>query len=219
MSNDRDYLKTKNGYDLMECRSALQKMIRRGQLEESLYWAVELYESGFESYLLYSLSTVVSEDIGHFNPATYAAINSSLSLWHSLLTERKKKKQRTELRPALGSIIVMMVTSKKTRISDDAWMWVEIQRRNGLWLDLPSVCFDEHTKKGKEMGRSYRYWVRQSSKIYPKASAEELGVPTDYSSEVNNYYLNNSPLENESDYSEWNPDDPDAEVEEFPYEK
>lgn len=215
----KDYLRTKNGYDLMEVRSALQKMIRRGKLEESLYWSIELYESGFESYLIYTLSVCVAEDVGHYNPATYAAINSSLILWNSLLTERKKKKQRTELRPALGSIVVMLTTSRKTRMADDAYMWMEIQRKNGLWLDIPDVSADEHTKKGREFGRSYRYWVRQSSKIYPKASAEDLGVSTDYSSEVNGYYLKNSPIENESDYSEWNPDDPDAEVLEFPYEK
>ena len=215
----KEYLRTKNNYDLMEVRSGLQKTIRRGQLEESLYWAIELYESNFEAYLIYTLAVISSEDIGHYNPATYAAINSALTLWHSLLTERKKKKQRTELRPALGSIIVMMVTSKKTRISDDSWMWMEIQRKNGLWLDIPDVAFDEHTKKGKELGRSFRYWVKQSSKIYPKATAEDLGLQTDYSTEVNNYYMKNSPIENESDYSEWNPDDPDAEVLEFPYEK
>lgn len=215
----KEYLRTKNNYDLMEVRSGLQKTIRRGNLEDSLYWAIELYESGFEAYLLYTLAVIAAEDIGHFNSATYAAINSSLGLWNALLTERKKKKQRTEMRPAFSSIIVMMVTSKKTRISDDAWMWMEIQRKNGLWLDLPDVCFDEHTKKGKEMGRSYRFWVRQSSKIHPKASAEELGVITDYSFEVNNFYMNNSPVENESDWSEWDANNPDAEIEEFPYEK
>lgn len=218
MSNDYQ-LKTKNGYDLMEVRSALQKMIRRGKLEESLYWAVELYESSFEAYLIYTLSVISAEDVAHYNPATYAAINSSLNLWHSLLTERKKKKQRTELRPALGTIIVMLVSSRKTRIGDDSWQWVEIQRRNGLWLDLPDVCFDEHTKKGKEMKRSFIFWVRQSSKVHPKATASELGLQTDFSEEVNAYYLKNSPIPDESEWSEWNPNDPDAEIQEYKYDK
>lgn len=215
----KDYLRTKNNYDLMEVRSSLQKTIRRGNLEDSLYWAIELYESNFEAYLIYSLSVIAAEDIGHFNPSTYAAINSCLGLWHSLLTERKKKKQRTELRPALGSIIIMMVTSKKTRMADDVWMWGELQRKNGLWLDIPDVALDEHCRRGKDLGRSSRFWIKQASKIYPKVSPAELGVETDFSFEVNNFYMKNSQLENESDFSEWNHDDPDAEIMEYPYEE
>jgi len=38
---------TKHGFNLDEVVSVLQKSIRRGMEEESLFWAVELAESGY----------------------------------------------------------------------------------------------------------------------------------------------------------------------------
>jgi replication-associated recombination protein RarA len=217
MSKQNYQLKTERNYLLSEVRSALQKAIRRGELENSMYWACELHDSGFEKYLLYSLSTIAAEDIGHYNPALYSAINSTLNLWYSIFLDRKKAKQRTEIRPAIGSIVVMMVTSKKTRIADDAYMSVAIAREQGVFLDIPDSAVDEHTARGKDLQRSSRFWVRQASKIHPRASSKELGVKTDYSSELDAYYLENSEIEDECDYSEWNPNFPNESIYKFPY--
>jgi len=216
VSNKPFKLKTVRNYELMEVRSALQKCLRRGQIEESLYWACELYESNYEKYLFYTLATIVAEDIGHFDSANYSAMNSALNLWYTIFIDRKKAKQRTEIRPALGSIIILMASAKKTRVGDDAWMFMELSRKQGLHLDIPDVAIDEHCRKGRELKRSFRFWVRQASKIHPKVRAEELGLKTDYSSELNRWYMKNSPVHDEPDYNEWThlqPDDPIVEVE------
>lgn len=209
-----DYqLKTRNGYDLMEVRSALQKAIRRSQLERALYWAHEL-EPQYPAYLIYTLATVAAEDVGHYDTSLYAAINSTLCLWNTIFTERNKKKSRTEIRPALGSVIVMMCTArKKTRMADDAWMLVDIKKRQGWRIDIPEEALDEHVERGRSLKRGYKFWVRQSSQVHPRATSEELGVNTDFRAEVNTWYFNNSPIKNESDYNEWNPEDPDAPIE------
>ena len=41
---------TKKGYDFYEVASAFQKSIRRGLLEDAMYWGIELYESSYEEY-------------------------------------------------------------------------------------------------------------------------------------------------------------------------
>lgn len=217
MTKQNYQLKTKRNYLLSEVRSALQKTIRRGEIENSMYWACELYDSGFEKYLLYTLATISAEDIGHYSPALYSAINSTISLWYSIFLDRKKAKQRTEIRPAIGSIIVMMTTAKKTRIADDAYMYVAIAREQGMFLDIPDVAVDEHTARGKNLQRSSRFWVRQASKIYPRVTSKELGLKTDYSSELDSYYLENSEIEGECDYSEWKPNFSSEPICKFPY--
>ena len=55
--------KTKNGYDYYEIISAFQKDIRRGKEEESLFWALELVESGFINHLLNRIIVIVNEAI------------------------------------------------------------------------------------------------------------------------------------------------------------
>ena len=67
---------TKNGYNLDEVVSALQKSIRRGMEEESLYWANELAVSGYGQYLWRRLGVTVSEDIGLAEPMAPVIISS-----------------------------------------------------------------------------------------------------------------------------------------------
>ena len=70
------WLLTKNEYELDEVVSVLQKSIRRGLEEESLYWALELSESGYGQYLWRRLCVIASEDIGLVEPVVSVIINS-----------------------------------------------------------------------------------------------------------------------------------------------
>ena len=44
--------------------SAVQKCIRRGNEMEAMYWAVEMFESGFDEWLWKRLRIIASEDVG-----------------------------------------------------------------------------------------------------------------------------------------------------------
>jgi replication-associated recombination protein RarA len=41
---------TVNGHPLPEVVPALQKCIRRGQVDDAIYWAVDMYLAGYDEY-------------------------------------------------------------------------------------------------------------------------------------------------------------------------
>ena len=55
-------IRTVRGYLLLEVSSALQKSIRRADAASAGYWAIELFESGFQQYLWRRLLTISAED-------------------------------------------------------------------------------------------------------------------------------------------------------------
>lgn len=74
--NSRFKMKTKNGYNLDEVVSALQKSIRRGLEEDAMYWALEMVDSGYIRYMWRRLLVIASEDIGPADPQTVILISS-----------------------------------------------------------------------------------------------------------------------------------------------
>jgi len=70
---------TNGGYKLDEVVSALQKEIRRGNEEQSLYWALELAESGYLKLLMTRLQVIASEDIGLADSNAAILINSMIA--------------------------------------------------------------------------------------------------------------------------------------------
>jgi replication-associated recombination protein RarA len=178
-------LKTKSGHDLKLARSALNKEIRRGREMQAVYWATEIHEAGFTNYLIYSLAVIASEDIGWQSPEMSAAIDAKLALWKLIYNEKKAKAEYT---PTLGAVILMMCRSVKTRSGDNFWQLCKERRKQGWRLEIPAYAFDEHVELGRNMGRFYRFWVAQASKIFPRAKPEEIGGP-DYQREIEDIWL------------------------------
>lgn len=205
-------LKTSSGHDLREARSALQKSIRRGQELNALYWAHELLAAGYIPYLLTTLGLIASEDIGIADPAKLAAINASLSLW---LTIHKERKQKADYRQAVGAVILLMCRARKSRVADDAINLVIERKKRGWRLEIPDVALDSHCERGRALTRGNLFWVRQGSKVHPRATEAEIGG-TDYRSEAEDLWLEN--IIDPTDYSEWRPDDPNAAILPIPFE-
>ena len=59
---------TVNGHLLAEVVSALQKAIRRCQVDDALYWAVDMYLTGYDEYCRKRLRIMASEDVGPAEP-------------------------------------------------------------------------------------------------------------------------------------------------------
>ena len=68
--------KTRKGYDFFEVISALQKAIRRCEEENAVYWALELYKSGFSKALWSRLLVITSEDVGLAEHGIEQSINA-----------------------------------------------------------------------------------------------------------------------------------------------
>jgi len=157
--------KTINGYEPFEVVSALQKMIRRGKEFEAVYWAMELEASGNWSWLWKRLMIIAVEDIGLADPQTVILVKN---LWDTYVKIREMGKGR----PPEGNILVMAVLAlckaKKNREADDLAFVMGQLRKEGLRLPMPDVAIDEHTRRGKAMGRDDNFWFQEASRLKGK---------------------------------------------------
>lgn len=152
---------TKNGYKLDEVVSALQKSIRRGQEQRAVYWAYEMFESGYIKYLWRRLSVIALEDCGIADPFAVILVNSLAQS-----SERINQKDKIEvLHP--GMAVIYLCRAKKSREVDYCLEIVEHQRKSGIILEVENHELDSHTDEGrrrlrkqaKEQGVSYERLV------------------------------------------------------------
>lgn len=135
-----------DSYNLDEVVSALQKSIRRGMEEESLYWALELAKSGYGQYLWRRLSVIVAEDIGLANPMAIVVINS--------LAEANKRCTKSWKDPELeqiGEAVLYLCRQEKNREVDDYIEYVKFKIRDGYKLEVPDWAKDVHTEAGRKI--------------------------------------------------------------------
>ena len=139
------WMLTKQGYSLDEVVSALQKSIRRGLEEESLYWAIEMAISGYGQYLWRRLCIIVSEDIGLANLQAPVVINS--------LAENCKRCTKSWKDPQMLPIahaVLYLCRSNKNREVDDYLEYLKLKIKKGFRLEVPSWAIDIHTKSGRK---------------------------------------------------------------------
>src|SRR5437764_5397212 len=79
---------TVNGHLLPEVVSALQKCIRRGRVDDALYWATDMYLTGYDEYCWKRLRIMASEDVGPAEPRLPATI-AALYATHADLKKKK----------------------------------------------------------------------------------------------------------------------------------
>jgi len=100
---------TKHLYLFDEVVSSLQKSIRRGLLDQSLFWAGELYNSNNEFFLFKKLFTIATEDIGLAEP------NLILYAWN-IYKKWTDSADRLEADILCIKLIKILVGSKKNRM-------------------------------------------------------------------------------------------------------
>ncbi|TDB66813.1 AAA family ATPase [Arundinibacter roseus] len=153
---------TVNGYDFFEISSAMQKCIRRGLEEEALYWAVELYNSGYSEYVWKRLRIMSSEDVGLANPS----ISSEIWALYSMFKEQAKKKEdkNEPQRLFMTHAIFILCRSRKSRLIDWAliWAWMSHKIRR---LDVPDFAYDKHNERGRMLKRGWGHFFREGAKL------------------------------------------------------
>jgi replication-associated recombination protein RarA len=170
MVADKYQLRTAKGYDLMEVASAVQKSIRRGEEDTALYFAVELFESGFDEYLWKRMKIITSEDVGLAEPLMPATIHA---LYQSYQEQKKKKdeKHRPE-RLFLIHAVLLLCRAKKSRLVD----WTLIHYWNAHPVedrDIPDYAYDKHTSKGRSLGRGNAHFFTEGSALSNHAEQPE----------------------------------------------
>jgi replication-associated recombination protein RarA len=161
---------TAHGFAADEVISALQKSIRRGLIDNALLLGWEMYATSPElEDMLWSRLCVISvEDVGLGNPSA-PVLAESLFRMHG----RYPRPQHDRFLFA-AHLIRVLATSTKDRTSDDMANLAKHSVLLGERLpDVPDFALDMHTRRGQEMGRDYRYFVEEASKVMPEVEGRE----------------------------------------------
>ena len=162
----RYQLQTENGYSFSEVASALQKTIRRGLEEDAMFWAAEM-ETRFHDYLWKRLQVISIEDIGIADIQIVLYVAEMRTLYQELKKEYDKapdKKSRS-FRMVLANAVLAMCRAKKTRIGDEFNIVIYGRRENGWKLEIPDFAYDQHTSKGRRMGRGAEHFWTEGVKL------------------------------------------------------
>ena len=154
-------IRTKRGYDLSEVASALQKAIRRGDARLAGYWTLEMWHSGFGSYVWRRLLTVSAEDC-------WGILTQEIKALHDAYEFVNAGKQVREHRGRIfiSKAVILMAAAKKNRDADhlqnfvyDQLAGVDAQQLADDLLaagheEIPAYAFDCRTAKGRKKGKT-----------------------------------------------------------------
>lgn len=170
-------MKTRKDYDFFECSSAFQKSIRRGEERNALFFAHELYCSGYSQYVWKRILVMTCEDIGLANPNLPQTINSLYQMWQELA----KKDIEEASMPCIQAIITLC-RSQKSRMIDEYKIWLF---KTDYAPDIPDYALDVHTKRGKILGRTHEEFLKTGQTVI---NEKETGTPKDIKEFYNVYF-------------------------------
>ena len=156
---------TEHGFAADEVISALQKSIRRGLVDNALLLGWEMYvtSSEMEAMLWSRLCVISVEDVGAGNLNAPVLVETLFQMH-----QRYPRPQHDRFLFAAHAIRVM-ASGQKDRTTDDMVNWA----KNSISLgerrpEIPDFALDMHTRRGAEMGRDYRWFVEEASKVMPE---------------------------------------------------
>jgi len=161
---------TENGFPADEVISALQKSIRRGLTENAvlLGWEMFITSPELEAKMWSRLQVISVEDIGFGNPQAPILIDTLFRMH-----ERIERPQHDRFLFAAHAIRALAM-SEKDRTTDDMVNWAKHSVAFGERLpEIPDFAIDMHTGRGEAMGRDYRYFMEEASKVVPESATRE----------------------------------------------
>ena len=160
---------TRNGLDGDLVISALQKSIRRGLAEEAVTFAYEMYITSpqFEEKLWRRLQAISVEDIG------FGDLSAPV-LVHTLNQMRQNFPYSDGDRPIFFvHAIRYLAAAKKDRASDNLKNIVKIEFEYGRKPVIPDFALDMHTAKGQSMGRDFKHFLAEGSKVENELTVDD----------------------------------------------
>ena len=150
-------VKTQNGYVADEVISALQKEIRRGNVEDAAYWAYEMIVSDLETKLWSRLATIAAEDVGLADPQAVVVVATMREAYFGFPAGRTER----FLYGLMGA--AYLAAAPKDRMVDELYHCLQ----KGLLgkKEIPDYALDKHTARGRAMGRGEEFFWRESSAL------------------------------------------------------
>lgn len=164
MAKQSYQLKTRRGYDFFECSSTFQKAVRRGDEKVALFFAVELYLSGYDAYLWKRMRVIVSEDVGLAYPMTPAIIESLYRTYMDLKPKKADSKKHPE-KLMLIHAVLFLCRVKKSRLVD--WTVIaEFSSHEEERMAIPDYAYDMHNITGRKMGRGLDHFFGEGTSLF-----------------------------------------------------
>lgn len=169
-------LKTRNGYNMYEMSSMVQKAIRRADIPHACYAVNELSEN-FREYLWRRLLTVSAEDCFGIMTKEIVALKKA----DEITNTGRKKGEWTDI--FLAKAVVLLCMARKNRDADYValnFMWgdrlltdeefdefvdygIVEKLKTTTSFDIPEYVFDKHTRRGKAMGKNTLDFFREEN--------------------------------------------------------
>lgn len=162
-------LHTTNGHQVGEVASAFQKSIRRGLVDDALYWGVDLYLTGYAEYAWKRMKIMTSEDVGIADRNLPAAIQA---LYQSFLEQKKKKDvKNAPERLFFVHAIILLATAPKNRTVDHALIY-HFDRHAEAKREIPDYALDKHTFRGRKMNRGFDHFFDEGIRLENEVGAD-----------------------------------------------
>src|SRR3954452_23974548 len=145
---------TPRGHDAYEAVSALQKAIRRSDPEAAAYWALEL--SGRHGHWLWKrLKTIAIEDC---SPEATGLVGDVRALHEQWAASRGGDVL------AVVRAAVALAIAPKSRVCNSLLL---VLSEADYRREVPDEALDQHTLRGKRMGRGREHFAQEASRLVP----------------------------------------------------
>jgi replication-associated recombination protein RarA len=158
-------VRTRNDLPADEVISALQKEIRRGNVENAALLAYEMVTTSpeLEGYLWRRLLVISVEDIGFGDPL------APIVMYNLRQTCEVLGRGASERLLMAIHAVRYLCTRMKDRSSDELVMWIKREvEGSGLQPVIPDYALDMHTRRGQQMGRGLRHFLEEGSRTSPE---------------------------------------------------
>jgi replication-associated recombination protein RarA len=153
---------TAHGFAADDVISALQKSVRRGLVDNVLLlgWEMFITSPEMEEMMWSRLVVMAVEDIGAGN------FNAPVLIETLYQQHFRYERPRGDRFLFAAHAIRVLAGSAKDRTSDDMVNWAMRSVTLGENLpEIPDVALDMHTLKGQQMGRDYRFFMEEASRV------------------------------------------------------
>jgi len=163
--------KTRSGLPVDQAISALQKEIRRNNVENAAVLAYEIMVSGpeLEEYLWFRLKVISVEDIGFGDLMAPVVVNS--------LDQMRMRIQEGRNDRGLFAIhaVRYLCSRMKDRSSDEMYAWIRKSVANGTLVPhIPVYAIDKHTLEGQRQGKDDGDFYTEGAKVSPELEGRDI---------------------------------------------
>jgi replication-associated recombination protein RarA len=155
-------IRTRHDLTADEVISALQKEIRRGNLENAALLAYEMITTSpeMEAKLWQRLLAISVEDVG-WGDLRAPCLVDTLFRMHRLFDRDDGERRLFALHA-----VRYLCRCAKDRSSDEMSAWIKQQVETGVMKpEIPDYALDMHTARGREMGRDLRYFYEEAAHV------------------------------------------------------